>query len=110
MIDLASLQSDVGRWPKPSLALLHGTLIGETSFADFFPNSGVTGESVRLQDQVDAALYLGPPAMMTTSMLPAALCADEQYVAMRVARMALDPGPPGSRTPLERLKQNCATK
>jgi hypothetical protein len=70
----------------------------------------IASDSPRYEEQIDAVLYLGPPATMTTSMLPAALCADEQYLSMRVARMQLDPGPPGSPTPRDRLRRNCATK
>jgi hypothetical protein len=108
--ELADVQPDVATWPVPSLAWLRGTVIGATEFGYFFPNPRMTTDSRRYEDQVDAVLYLGPPPTMTTSMLPAALCADEQYVLMRVARMQLDPGPPGAPTPRERLTRNCAPK
>jgi hypothetical protein len=100
----------VAKWPVPSLARLRGTVIGAKPSVFFFPMPGMAPDSPRFEDQSDAVLYLGPPATMTTSMLPAALCADQEYVSMRVARMQLDPGPPGSPPPLDRLCRNCATK
>jgi len=109
LTDLTRVQPDVTTWPRPSLAHLRGTVIGAKEFVYFFPNPGITTDSPRYEDQIDAVLYLGSPTTMTTSMLPAALCADEQYVSMRVGRMQLDPGPPGS-PPRERLSRNCATK
>jgi hypothetical protein len=108
--DLTQVQSDVATWATPSLARLRGTVIGAKEFVYFFPNPRIASDSPRYEEQIDAVLYLGSPVMMTTSMLPAALCADEQYLSMRVARMQLDPGPPGSPTPRDRLRRNCATK
>ena len=105
--DLASVQPGVSAWPQPSLAILRGTLIGAQSFQSLF---GIqSGNGVRYEDQMDAVLYLGPPSSMTTSMLPARLCADQQYRSMRLGRMALDPGPPGSPAPSDALKRNCPT-
>src|SRR5262249_41780700 len=91
------IQSDVVTWPTPSLARLRGTVIGAKEFVYFFPNPSIGSDSPRYEEQIDAVLYLGSPATMTTSMLPAALCADEEYVSMRVARMQLDPGPQAHR-------------
>jgi hypothetical protein len=108
MADLAAVQASVSSWPRPSLALLRGTVIGARDFKFFF---GVGGsDTVRFEDQADAVLYLGPPSSMTTSMLPVRLCADERYRSMRLGRMALDPGPPGSLPPADRLQRSCATK
>jgi len=108
--DITKLQSDAAKWAIPSLVLLRGTTVGMKEFTFFVPDSGMNTPSFRFEDQVDAMLYLGPPSTMTTSMVPAALCADEDYVSMRTSRMALDPGPPGSLPPLERLRRNCATQ
>src|SRR5207302_10170336 len=102
------VQPDVATWTAPSLARLRGTIIGAKAFVYFFPNPAIATNSPRYEDQIDAILYLGAPAAMTTSMLPAALCADEQYLSMRMARMQLDPGPPGSPSPRDRLRRNCA--
>jgi hypothetical protein len=62
--------------------------------------------SLRMEDQFDALLYLGPPSAITRSRLPPALCADPAYMKMRLERLALVGGPPGEA---ERLKQYCAT-
>lgn len=106
--DLSSVQRTVSTWPRASVALLPGTVIGGERFERFFfPSPDARSGALRYEDRIDAVLYLGPPSTMTTSMLPAALCADERYVAMRLARMAIDPGPPGVPPPLEQLKRNC---
>ena len=42
-----------------------------------------------MQEMFDALLYLGPPAKITTAMLPAELCADASYRQMRRDRMLL---------------------
>jgi hypothetical protein len=110
MADLVSIQPSIADWPTPSLALLAGTLIGAEDSQHIFAIPGTNANSLRFEDQIDAVLYLGPPSAMTTSKLPAALCTDERYVSMRLARMALDPGPPGSPPPAERLKNNCTTR
>jgi hypothetical protein len=100
----------VAMWPTPSLTILSGTLIGAKEFGYFFPSPGVKTDTLRFEEQMDAALYFGPPSKMTTSMLPAALCADAEYVSMRLARMSLDPGPTGSPSPCERLERNCGPR
>jgi hypothetical protein len=109
LTDLSSVQPGISSWPTPSLALLSGTLIGAENFQRLFGFPG-TNSVVRYEDQVDAVLYLGAPSAMTTSRLPAPLCADERYVSMRLARMALDPGPPGSPPPADLFKSHCATR
>jgi hypothetical protein len=43
----------------------------------------------RLENQLDAVLYLGPGSGATTSQLSRSLCADAEYRRMRAARMAL---------------------
>ena len=107
MTDLASIQPDVAKWEKPSLASVRGTVLGAAPFSRYFPLPNPPS-TLRLQDQVDAILYLGQPSLMTTSRLSSALCQDHTYVEMRVGRMDLDPGPPGAAAPLDRLKQSCA--
>src|SRR5262249_18330407 len=73
--DLKALQADVASWPIPSLALLRGTTLG-TAIWDPSPNR----RPVRVEDQVDAILYLGPPSSMTASKLAPALCSDRAYI------------------------------
>jgi hypothetical protein len=102
--DLRALQPSVASWPKPSLALLRGTTLGAALW-----DAGPQGRPVRLEDQFDAILYLGPPASMTMSKLSPALCADHSYMDMRLGRLSLIPPPPGAPfTPVDQLKDYCA--
>lgn len=87
--DLKTRHPEVGEWKAPSLSMLRGTDLGPA-------------------DQFDAVLYLGPPSGITFSRISAALCADRDYMEMRLRRMALVPPPPGApMPPIERLKQHC---
>jgi hypothetical protein len=102
--DLQIQQRDVSSWPVPSLAVLRGTTLGA---ALFWPNEG--GRKVKMEDQFDAVLYLGPPSKMTMSQLPSSLCTDPEYMKMRLGRLALVPPPPGAvTTESEMLKSYCA--
>jgi hypothetical protein len=102
--DLNVLQPGVASWPVPSLALVRGTTLG---WAIFEP--GPQRRPVRLEEQFDAILYLGPPSSMTTSKLSPALCSDRAYMEMRLWRLGLVPPPPGATfTPAEQLKEHCA--
>jgi hypothetical protein len=106
--DLVTVQADIASWSKPSIALLRETVLGATEFAPLFQLPSGRFHSRRMEEQVDALLYLGPPSAMTVSRLSPNLCSDAAYVEMRLRRMAIDPGPPGSPAPIDRLKQNCA--
>ncbi len=102
--DLRALQPDVASWPAPSLAILRGTALGSAIW-----DSGPQGRPVRMEDQVDAILYLGPPSSMTSSKLARALCADRSYMDMRLRRLALVAPPSGAAFgPAEQLKDYCA--
>jgi hypothetical protein len=102
--DLRALQSDVTSWPNPSLAILRGTALGS---AIWDPNP--QARAVRMDEQSDAILYLGPPSSMTTSKLSPALCSDPVYMEMRLRRLGLIPPPSGAAsTPAGRLKDYCA--
>lgn len=103
-IDLKTLQPDVTSWPKPSLVILHGTQMGAANFAP-----GPRQRPVRMEEQFDALLYLGPPSEMTSARLSPALCADGSYMQMRLSRLALVPPPPGTPiSPADLLKESCA--
>jgi hypothetical protein len=113
-VDLQALQDDVAGWPRPALALTAGTSLGAARFG-FYRALGV-GDEIRMEEQFDAVLYLGPPSSITVRRgeIDPALCADPDYMKMRVNRMALmePPGatpPPGIISPLERLKRYCAS-
>ena len=87
--DLSKFQPDVAEWRVPSIARIEGTVIGERPYAQFYPLPPAKGWNVvRLQDQFDAVLYLGT-TRPTMSRFPAALCADAEYMKMRLHRMSL---------------------
>jgi hypothetical protein len=114
--ELKSLQADVDSWPVPSLVLLRDTVLGAADFSLFAPSGDRyfmrNGERIdiprdqwrtlRMEDQFDALLYLGPRSAMTRSRLPARLCLDPAYMEMRLSRMTL------VGQPTEPLKTYCA--
>lgn len=100
--DPAELQPDVRSWSPPSLALIHGTVLGEASFRSYYPHGmirmhdGVREEvcvdpirSPVMQEQFDAILYLGSPKDMTWSQISPELSRDPDYMKMRSERLAL---------------------
>lgn len=107
--DPTMTQAGVGAWPVPSLAILRGTVTGAKPFALFFQLPPAPGWShLRLEDEFDAVLYLGPASTMTMSRLPASLCADQDYVKMRLARMALDV-PQARKSRIDAFLRGCAS-
>jgi len=115
--DLSTLQRDVASWPRPSLAMLNGTVLGTTSFSTYFSRPLVVGPDGRpaagnepshsplMQEQFDAIVYLAPQSAITRSQLAPALCADRAYMAMRIGRMKLL----GMDNEIARLNQHCAS-
>jgi hypothetical protein len=119
---LELLQPDVRSWPTPSLALLKGTTLGARAFdlyllssnvqiqnGQIVPPTLVEWRQLPMEQQFDAVLYLGPLASMTQSKLSSDLCSDQRYMAMRMARMANLPVPPGAPSAVDQLKQYCAS-
>jgi hypothetical protein len=103
--DWTAWQPDVASWRTPSLALTKETAVGAALF------SAPPQREVRNDEQFDALLYLGPPSAMTQARLSPALCADREYVAMRLSRLGLIPPPPGAPvTPADLLKRECGIK
>lgn len=106
-IDLSALEPDIGRWPRPSLALLSDTTLGQMPFTALYPHammfsySGADGKlitemvkadanrSPRIQDEFDALIYLGPPSTITMSEIPPSECADPNYLSFRKTRLVL---------------------
>jgi hypothetical protein len=97
-------------WRVPSLALLRGTMLGASDFAVYDRGLGDGSrfgvkagrlvrlpreewKVVRMEDQFDGFLYLGPPAAMTTTAVPASLCKDADFVKGRIDRLTRF-GPP----------------
>jgi hypothetical protein len=112
--DLSRIQPDTASWPAPSIALLKDTLLGQAPFASFYAARAgrdapsVVGEpwdSLPMQNQFDALLYLGPPDTITLAWLSRERCADAGYLSMRLARLALVPWGPSQ---IDRLRKSCA--
>ena len=113
------LPEAVTSWRVPSLAALRGTTLGARDFGLYRRGGdgsrfGVKGgqlvavpreewKMMRMEDQFDALLYLGPPASMTTAPVPAVLCADTDFVGRRLERLARF-GPP---VEVEKFKTAC---
>jgi hypothetical protein len=87
--DVAGLQPNITLWPIPSLASIRGTVIDAKQLVFY-----------------DAVLYLGSPSAITLSGLSPALCADAEYMQMRLKRMALVKG---LQRMSDQLKQHCDT-
>lgn len=88
------------KWPAPSLVVLRGTTMGAAQVAYDGPRVSLQDgrivpvprdqwRSMRMEDQYDALLYIGPRAGWSDAMVSPALCADPTYVEMRTRRMAL---------------------
>ena len=124
--DLNALQSDITSWPKPSLTLIKGTTLGVAPFTFYYPkgagrmmvrgpNGPITldvGEAIggTMQDQADAILYLAPKSEITMARLSKSLCADPDYIEMRVKRMsAMGPSgaSPGAGSPGDAFRMRC---
>jgi hypothetical protein len=89
--DLTKFQPEVANWHAPSIAILKGTTLGAAPFGTLYGLNGPEFHNVRMEDQFDALLYLGPPSSITLSELSKSRCTDESYMKMRLARMALIP-------------------
>jgi hypothetical protein len=108
-VDLTAIQPDVRSWLKPSLAHLTGTTMG---LAQYEPSPRFRPR--RMEELFDAILYLGHPSEITFAKLRPSLCSDTAYLEIRLARLALLPGPPsqarpGTPGPMDRFKQDCAS-
>jgi hypothetical protein len=109
--NLTTLQPNVASWRKPSLVRLRGTTLGAAEFTFYYPmqSDRLTlrdgkavpvprdqWRSLRMEDQVDAVLYLGLPSEITYAQLSPSLCADTAYITMRLGRLTLS-GLPADR-------------
>jgi hypothetical protein len=105
IIDLKAAQPSVSSWPNPSLAILKGTSLGAQDFAVYYPlpiyirdkdgkiNPTKPTRALRMEEQFDAILYVGPKSSITYSSMSPELCSDQTYVEMRLARRQLLAGP-----------------
>jgi hypothetical protein len=98
--ELEMERATVASWPAPSLVVLRGTDLGAAPVSYDGPRVSVqTGRiapvprdqwrTMRMEDQYDALLYLGPRTSWSYAMVSPALCADPTYVEMRSSRMVL---------------------
>ncbi len=102
-------------WPVPSIALVRGTTLGATfEPSGDLPRSSIQNgrlvpipreqwRTMRLEDQIDAILYLGAGPAKEPA-IPRTICADRAYIETRLKRMALVGMPPPMA---ERLRQFC---
>lgn len=118
--DLSEFQADVRTWTAPRLAVLRDTGLGRRDFGDYITSDGrftfrdgrprrakrEEWATLRMQDQFDAVLYLGPQSSMTLQRLSSERCSDSAYLTMRTGRMALTPG---GEAQAESLKAYCAS-
>lgn len=103
-------------WPVPSLAILRGTTLGAadepagspTRFAvkdgKLSPLPKDKWKTMRLEDQTDALVYLGPESTRTELPFPRAICSDPARLELRFQRMALAGLP---QSVIDRVKQEC---
>jgi hypothetical protein len=108
---LAKVHDDARRWPVPSIVSIPGTVIGARPLAWFYPIPPAKGwNTLTMEDTFDALLYFGD-VRPTTSLLDPNLCADADYMRMRLGRLAL--GLPSSigrvhRAWIDDLKRYCS--
>jgi len=84
--DLAELEPSVMSWPRPSIALVKGTILGMRDLRGFYMESAPPGH---FEDQFDAILYLGPPSSLTYSEIAPELCSDGEYLSFRIPRLEM---------------------
>jgi hypothetical protein len=101
LTDLQAAQPSVSSWPNPSLTILRSTLLGAQDFTVYFPERGYKFDKngvrveikatrpLRMEDQFDAVLYIGPKSSITSSRFSPEQCRDQAYIRMRAARMEL---------------------
>jgi hypothetical protein len=87
----AELESRLSSWPKPSLAYLKGTWLGDQH-----------DDALSLAEVADAYLYLGGREVLTVSQPPPAVYRDDAYFAELARRYQIQAGPEGK--PLDRAE------
>jgi hypothetical protein len=102
-VPLALLDSSASSWPVPHLVALRATALGRLNFSAL----GGIPSTLRIEDQYDAILHLGPPSSITMSELAVELCRDQVYIDMRSQRLARVPG---GTAELEFFKSTCAQR
>jgi hypothetical protein len=106
-------------WPIPGLAMLKNTDLGMADFSRYFSYEGERRavrdgkpvvipreqwRSLKMQDQFDAVIYLGPEASFKDWVIPQEKCGDRAYLEMRLGRMAMFDW---TRAEAKQLKERC---
>jgi hypothetical protein len=98
---LPSLSGPFATWPIPSLAKARGSRLGALNLSDFFPSPVGTDKDCnvvdefggnphkRMEDLVDAFLYLGPQDLRLREPMPADIALDVEYITELRRRMVL---------------------
>ena len=115
---LTRWQPDTVSWKPMTVAIVRGTVLGSADFSefedarerylirgenDFVPLPRERWASRRVEQEIDAVLYVGPASGRTTAPLSPVLCADPNYVKIRLERIALVGLPPGEADIVRRL-------
>jgi hypothetical protein len=98
--DPATLQPTTTSWPRPSITVLRGTVMGAAEVSSEGPRVAIRNgrivqiardewKSLRMEEQFDALLYIGARSEVTDAFVAPELCRDPAYIQMRNARMAL---------------------
>ena len=120
LLDRNVVLPDVASWHVPSLVILQGTTLGAMDFGVYdrgladgsrftvqngqlVPLTRAEWKMMRMEDEFNALLYLGPPSSMTNVAIPAALCHDSQFVNRRLQRLARF----GPNVEVENFKKAC---
>jgi hypothetical protein len=118
---LASIQPDIEKWPTPSFATVRGTVLGAADYARYFfpgndrfamrdgklvPIPRSEWRQLAAEEQFEAVLYLGPPSSIVVSTWTRELCADAEYMKMRMERIVLAGIPPSEG---DALRTHCKT-
>jgi hypothetical protein len=85
--DLADLQPNVRSWPRPSFALIGGTVLGAADIAGFY--KAAPAPPGPLEKHYDAVLYFGAPSELTPAQIAPELCRDRDYLDMRLPRLRM---------------------
>jgi len=117
---IEALQPEIKAWPQFSVTVVKGTVLGAADFGAINPvetRYAILGpekfqpiprdqwRTRRVEDQVDAIIYLGKGS--TQAALSPTLCEDPNYVAMRLNRIAVT-GLPAAEG--DRVKRLCGGK
>jgi hypothetical protein len=117
---IEAVQPDTASWPAHAVTLVKGTVLGAADFSKFNPvetRYAIRGverfepipraewRSLRMEDQVDAIIYLGRNS--TKAPLSPSLCADPAYIKTRLDRIALGGLSAGEA---DRVRKLCGVK